>query len=558
MARPAFDPPGAGMWELDRSHYPGGTTPISQWLMQGCPNGMREVFGELGMPAETLDVRFVNGFMYTRLRPLISPDRVMKPPPLPILKLAVRLHPGMRRRAKNAARTLAERPWRNVAAEWESEIRPRLERENTAFADVDVAALDDGGLAAHLEELLAYLRKNFELHFYLHVFDLGPIGMLLYECAGWGIEPPEVIPTLAGASPSTSAPAVALSTLRRQVATAGRRPASLDEVRAISPEAAALLDEYLRRHGRVMVTRYDLDGHTLDEEPDTVLSTILDGADPSAGRENALSIAAELRKRVPAHQQAVFDERLTEARAAMDLRDDNGPNTVELPVGVLRHGLLEAGRRLAARGRLHDAGHALEVEHNEIGPLLRTAAGPSADDLAGRASLRQELAALEPPERLGPEETPPPLDVLSPATQVMVGAVRSVLIHLGMAGDVGRRTESLSGFGIGGSPYRGRARVALDPESALDSMDPGDVLVVRFTTPAYNTVLAIAGAIVTAEGGLLCHAAVMARELGIPAVVGAAGALREIADGSEIEVDPVTGVVRLLRPFGEHAFAGPN
>src|SRR5258708_469468 len=115
----AFEAPGAGMWELDRSHYPGGTTPISQWLMQGCPNGMRGVFEEFGIPAETLDVRFVHGFMYTRLRPLIRPDRsATKLPPLRLLKLAARLHPGMRRRANNAARTLRERPWRKVVGDW--------------------------------------------------------------------------------------------------------------------------------------------------------------------------------------------------------------------------------------------------------------------------------------------------------------------------------------------------------------------------------------------------------------------------------------------------------
>ena len=77
-------------------------------------------------------------------------------------------------------------------------------------------------------------------------------------------------------------------------------------------------------------------------------------------------------------------------------------------------------------------------------------------------------------------------------------------------------------------------------------MEPGDVLVARFTTPAYNTVLTLAGAIVTTDGGALCHAAVMARELGIPAVIGAAGALDHIVDGAEVEVDPVAGRVRVL------------
>ena len=72
------------------------------------------------------------------------------------------------------------------------------------------------------------------------------------------------------------------------------------------------------------------------------------------------------------------------------------------------------------------------------------------------------------------------------------------------------------------------------------------MLVVPFTTPAYNAVLAVCGAVVTEEGGVLAHAAVLARELGLPAVVGAAGALGLIRDGAEVEVDPVAGTVRLL------------
>ena len=513
--------------------------------MQGCPNGMRGVFEEFGIPAETLDVRFVHGFMYTRLRPLIRPDKAAtKLPPRPLLKVAVRLHPGMRQRANNAARTLTERPWRKVAADWDTTIRPGLERDNAALAAIDPASLDDDALAEFVERLLSYLRTNFELHFYLHAFDLGPIGMLLQACAGWGIDPREVIPALGGASPSTSAPAMALTSLRRLVESTGSRPASLDEVRALSPAADALLSDYLRQRGRMMVTRYDLDGHTLDEDPALVLSTILDGADPAAQHDQAAEVAAQLRARLSAEQKDEFDERLHEARAAMDLRDDNGPNTVEFPVGLLRHALLEAGRRLAAGGRLNDVEHILEVTHDEAGPLIGHRSGPSADELAERAARRHHHATLDPPKRLGPEETPPPLEVLAPAHQLMVGAVSAVLVHLGMAGD--ERTEALTGCGIGTAPYRGRARVAGDPESALEAMEPGDVLVVRFTTPAYNTVLAIAGAIVTADGALLCHAAVMARELGIPAVVGAPGALRDIPDGAEIEVDPVAGVVRVM------------
>ena len=514
--------------------------------MRGCAIGMRRAFAELGMPADTLDIRFVNGFMYSRLRPLIAPDRAPKRlPPSPLLKLAVRLHPGMRRRARTASHALRERPWRRVVEEWDTDIRPRLEARNAEFGAIDVGALDDGALADHIESLLAYCRENFELHFYLHAFDLGPIGLLLADSARWGITAEEIAPALAGASPSTSAPARLLSRVRALVAASGKRPTSLDDVRRVAPEAHALLDEYLRQRGRMLVTRYDLDGRTLEEQPDLVLATILHGADPHAEETRAAEVAAAVRERVPVAERPLFDERLADARATMDLRDDNGPNTVELPVGLLRHALLEAGARLAARGRIERADHALELAPGEVAPLVRDGTGPSAQELSRRAQRRRQLAAMTPPASLGPEEPKPPLDVLLPAHRTLVGSVEIVIEKMGMSSTAPPTASPLHGAGIGSETYRGPARVAETPEAALDAVQPGDVLVVRFTTPAYNTVLALAGAVVTASGGLLSHAAVMARELGIPAVVGASGAL-DIPDGADVEVDPIAGEVRVL------------
>jgi pyruvate,water dikinase len=101
-------------------------------------------------------------------------------------------------------------------------------------------------------------------------------------------------------------------------------------------------------------------------------------------------------------------------------------------------------------------------------------------------------------------------------------------------------------MGVGTEPYVGTARVVHDASDALAAMEPGDVIVAPYTAPTYNAVLAMAGAVVTEEGGLLCHAAVIARELGLPAVIGASGAMTAIPDGARIEVDPVAGRVRVL------------
>jgi rifampicin phosphotransferase len=102
------------------------------------------------------------------------------------------------------------------------------------------------------------------------------------------------------------------------------------------------------------------------------------------------------------------------------------------------------------------------------------------------------------------------------------------------------------GEGIGTTVQRGRARLVLGAGRAVDELQMGEVLVAPMTSPSYNLLLSLAGALVTEEGDALSHAAIMARELGIPAVVGAAGATTEIHDGDLVEVDPQAGAVRLI------------
>ena len=78
-----------------------------------------------------------------------------------------------------------------------------------------------------------------------------------------------------------------------------------------------------------------------------------------------------------------------------------------------------------------------------------------------------------------------------------------------------------------------------------DDFEPGGVLVTHSTDPGWIGVLASAGAVVLDTGGMLCHGAIVARELGIPAVVGVKTGVERITSGSTITVDGSAGVVRL-------------
>jgi pyruvate,water dikinase len=537
-----FTPPGPGQWELDRSHFPSGTTAIARWLMeQSMQDGMRTVFAEVGVPAESLQARFVRGFMYTRLRPLVAPDKPsQKLPPAVVLKVLARLHPAFRRRNRRAAAMLAGNPSAAVVERWNRELRPALERQNRAWQAVDLDALTDAELAAHIGELLGGLRRSTELHFYLHGHDLGPIARYLHRSVGWGLEPVAALSALAGASPSTARPVHALVALRAIVDASGTEPGSLDDVRRLGPEAAGLLDDHLDERGAMIITGYDVTSLTLAELPDVILDGIRTAVAPTAFDHAAT--AATLREAVPAGDRSTFDRLLEEARGVMDMRDDNGPLTYEWPLGLLRRALLAAGRRLHATGAIHDPAHALDLTPDEardpFGP-----ARPSADALAARVAERLGWARLEPPAVLGPAEPQPPLDVLPHALAESVAMVQTALEHLEMAGAA--RVDPMAGTGIGTESYVGRARIAHSAEEAIEALEPGDVLVVRATSPAFNTVLSVAGAVVTTHGGALSHAAVIARELGIPAVIGASGAL-DLPDGATIEVDPRRGRITVL------------
>jgi pyruvate,water dikinase len=126
----------------------------------------------------------------------------------------------------------------------------------------------------------------------------------------------------------------------------------------------------------------------------------------------------------------------------------------------------------------------------------------------------------------------------------MARATQALMTIL-MADATVAQTKELQGVGIGGSCYRGRACVATDAGEALEQLQPGDVLVARFTGPSFNSILPLLGALVTEEGGPLCHAAIVAREFGLPAVVGVLGAMTTITHGSTVEVDPRAGRVRV-------------
>jgi pyruvate,water dikinase len=91
----------------------------------------------------------------------------------------------------------------------------------------------------------------------------------------------------------------------------------------------------------------------------------------------------------------------------------------------------------------------------------------------------------------------------------------------------------------------GKARIVNSPEE-FDQVQKGDILVCKMTNPAWVLVFTRIGGLVTDAGGVLSHSAVVAREFGIPAVVGTGVATQKITTGQRIRVNGAAGVVEIL------------
>lgn len=107
-------------------------------------------------------------------------------------------------------------------------------------------------------------------------------------------------------------------------------------------------------------------------------------------------------------------------------------------------------------------------------------------------------------------------------------------------------STKLSGLGCSRGRARGRARVLRDIKE-IDRLEKDDILIAKYTDTGWTPKFATLAGIVTEYGGVLCHAAVISREYGIPCIVAVEGALEKIKDGSMITIDGANGEIHIIK-----------
>lgn len=561
----AFAAPGPGQWSLDTGHFPRPATRFTAELFPGpSKEGFAEGTAPYGLLFDHIEWAFVNGWAYLSARPVaaVGDAGALTRGSWDDL---VRSSPDLADRLARSERVFADKVWRHDLVLWDEHLKPALVDSHRRGQSVQTTQLDDDGLLSHLDQCRNNLAVSIRTHHRFDVTPVLPVGELLLRCRGWSGAPAiEVLGLLQGAGPL----AVGAATELARAAAAIRGDA--DSISALqSADARDVLGSLRSRSGAGQATSayldvvghwsagngFDVDDPSLIELPELVVESLREAVARGTGEDGddeAADKATELRLAVPAAERGAFDDALAEARLVHRLRDERALYCDVWANGLMRRAILAAGARLAERGLLQAPGDLVEASYDEMRSLLCGRNGPAAGKLAQRARHRRTADPTSVPPVLGhSSRTPLPLDWLPAGAARTEAAFRTYLAAMeGDDDDDGDEAVASSAVhGVGASPgvYEGKARV-VHGAAGIGSVRRGDVLVTEAISPAFNIVLPLVGAVVTERGGILSHAAIVAREYGIPAVVGAGDSTRRIPDGARVRVDGSSGEVVMMGP----------
>jgi pyruvate,water dikinase len=313
----------------------------------------------------------------------------------------------------------------------------------------------------------------------------------------------------------------------------------LDELAMLAGgrEARDAMASYLDKYGMRCTGEIDITRPRWSEEPAALVPTILSNI------KNFEAGAAE-RRRDEGLQQAREQERdlLTRLRALPDGEQKAGEtkrmiDRVRMFAGyreypkygmvsryfLYKQALLREADRLVAAGTIRDKEDVFYLRFEEFRDVVRT-------DHVDHELIRSRRDAFGSYEAL----TPP--RVLTSDGECITGVYRR--------GDL--PPDALAGLPVSAGTVEGRARVVVDMAHA--DLEAGDILVTPYTDPSWTPLFVSAAGLVTEVGGLMTHGAVIAREYGLPAIVGVVNATRLIQDGQRIRVHGTEGYVEIVSP----------
>jgi pyruvate,water dikinase len=263
-----------------------------------------------------------------------------------------------------------------------------------------------------------------------------------------------------------------------------------------------------------------------------------------------------MRRDIEAASREILDglsgEILAEMRAANEVNLRMAPLTPDhhfyIDQGANAHVrlvLIALGRKLVEAGRIDVPDDVMFLRYNELRALIGSAdAIPARELIATRRREREAAASLQPRDWIG-TATPSQL-----AFPYLVNWGYPARFHQEQSAD----ERQITGLGASAGVVEGIARVVRTVDE-FDQVREGDILVCQMTNPAWVVLFTKIAGLVTDTGGTTSHPAVLAREFGIPAVIGTSVATQRIATGDRIRIDGSAGKVEILRDTADRGGA---
>jgi pyruvate,water dikinase len=437
---------------------------------------------------------------------------------------------------------------------WQTRYQPEVEALTWSIRSLALAGLPLRELAARLPQVRAARRRLGELHVFALGLSGGAAGRLIRMCSReWGAEGELISNELLGGFPNKSLESAAgLWDLARAARESKPVEAALREQTPAAFLAAlpaleggdgfsARLTAYLEVFGHRNESFSELAYPTWREDPRfplLMLRRYLDAredASPQAmhrrtvARRQQREAEAEAKLGAGSEAWATFRSAMKDAQQRTTLLEDHNFYIDQAGPSATREFVLALADGLVATGAIAAREDVFYLEEREIAEAAAGGSGDYRNRVRERRAERERWMRVLPPATIGKAEVPVPEQMAQ------------------FFGPMAPEPMEAGAFrGVAASPgvLRGTARVILGLDD-IDRLAPGEILVTYSTAPPWTPVFAIAGAIVTDSGGQLAHAAVVAREYGIPAVVGTRVATATVQDGQLITVDGTQGIVRI-------------
>ena len=525
-------------WTFDRMHAPEPMTLADAVAFRSAfDHGFTTAARAYGVPMRAL-TRRINTYLYLALVPTNG---------------LTDQHPNGEDRLEAAIGRLGEL--------WDDEYLPEIKDHLQHWEALDPACSTLPQLIDALEDSVDRTRRLYEIHFLIWLPFMSAISLFddFYRRILGGSEF-DAYRLLQGFENKTVESGRELWQLSRRALRVASVRVVLEREAAVAVTAAleatpegqrflGLLHDYLQAWGQ-RGDRWGWSYPSLIEDPTPVIKTLQDYvrqpdrdlvdemARQVAEREQLVAEARERLRRHPPDVRHRFEFLLGAAQKAIVLTEDHA-HWIDFRCMYHLHRIsVEVGLRLAAAGVVDRPEDVFLLTPEE---LRNTAVEfPRLNQRAQIAARRTEMEYFRsvpvPPTLGAPSSSAPPTNPVNVALFKFFGAPPPT------------KDDNAVIRGNRGSPGKatGSARI-IQSLAQAGKLQPGDVLVVGTTAPPWTPLFATAAAVVSDTGGILSHCAVVAREYGIPAVVGTGNATARIQDGQQIEVDGDAGIVRFVR-----------